>query len=679
MMQMSNRQQVVDQVGAGTVTASSWSASPCTSTSTSTVGDSRERPQLSIQFHSKHSFDSHPGSPSYRYSTTPSPSIPALSRDSTNSNSTRLQTPINHSHHHHHPSSSSFVSQEYSITDPFQTNSHSKMTTTATQLPQYNNTCTFTDTHSTPHHQPYHLPIDYMHETPNQYGQAYDQSMLHNQQHLGVQGWEPMISPFTINPQLMEPSPCRSLSPESNASCSPGIIATEEVPPHPPSTATSASQIAPRMVITKSNTPSSTDEWYDGPSEWIRSVAESHKQRRESYLANPKAWPKGEGEPKELQPLTDHCRFPHLWEVEQARKDLTEDAVVAKSMKKSEATIAKEFARCQKAGEEFKPPRPMNSAMAFADFRRPQWGDMYSDMKTGSISTWLSAEWRALKDLRPEEFEWWTRVSKKYWDKYVEDYDYKFTRAPNGEGKGSKKRKAKAKENAAREKAIRLSNEAARRSSRRSTSTRGSLAPPMNIILPEQNHHSDQYQPFGSPNVLGLSGIPAHHLTPTATLTPTHNGQIAYATGYFDGYTFPMTEGSRTPSPPQLLTPLEAPHSSHGSQGHHSHSPGPSPYAQAAYFYPTQAQMNYSHQQAQQQQLHQHQHQQQQHHHQQQLQLNICHNAPHTSYYQPPPPPPTAHEYYTHHQTPAQHQHHQIGTMGHHIPTLAPHNVPSPQ
>ncbi|WVW85762.1 hypothetical protein I302_107800 [Kwoniella bestiolae CBS 10118] len=626
----------------------------------------RERPQLSIQIHSKHSSESQSQSQSsyhspLSYSSTPSPSIPALSRDSVISNSTTIQTPV---------PINTLSTQEY----PFSFDSpHNKMTTSATaQQMSYADTCTYTnDSHSTPQaashlHQPYHLGIEYTQETPthNHYvAHPYDTSVLHGQ-HLGVQGWTPMISAFTINPQLMEPSPSRSLSPESNASYSPSTLATEEIPPTAPAPAP-----APRMVITKSNasSASTTDEWYDGPSEWIRSVAESHKRRRESYLASPKAWPKGEGEPKELQPLTDHCRFPHLWEVEQARRDLTEDAVVAKLMKKSETTIAKEFARCQKAGEEFKPPRPMNSAMAFADFRRPQWGDMYSDMKTGSISTWLSAEWRALKDLRPEEFEWWTRVSKKYWDKYVEDYDYKFTRAPNGEGKGSKKRKAKAKENAAREKAIRLSNEAARRNSRRSTSTRGSLAPPMNIVLPDQQHqqHHNQYQPFGSPNVLGLTGIPTHHLTPT-TLTPTHNGQLTYATGYFDGYTFPLTEGSQTPSPPQLLTPLEAPHSSHGHHGH-SQSPGPSPYAQA-YYYPTQAQMNYAHQQAQAQQ------QQQLHHqHQQQLQLNICNSGPST-YYQPPfQPQAAAHEYYTH-QTPTQ-----GNGSGGHIATLAPHTVPSPQ
>ncbi|WWC71704.1 uncharacterized protein I206_105662 [Kwoniella pini CBS 10737] len=649
-----------------------------------------ERPQLSIEINhsnnlssdSIHTFTSE--SPLYSAScTTPSSSLPTLSRDSiasidSYSYSTRIQTPINNQQQA--SSSTSFYppNTASSITSFQSEESYdSKMTTTNIlsnhqpySMPSdYNCNSTFNDPHSESQvlSHPYQLPIDYLQETTNHSAGTYEPSLSHAQ-HLGISGWAPMLSSFTINPQLMEATPSRSLSPESNATLSPEAIATEDIPV--PRT------IAPRMVIIKSaSTTFSTDEWYDGPSVWIRSVAESHKQRREAYLANPKAWPKGEGEPKELQPLTDHCRFPHLWEVEQARKDLTEEAVVIKLMKKSEATISKEFARCQKAGEEFKPPRPMNSAMAFADFRRPQWGDMYTDMKTGSISTWLSAEWRALKDLRPEEFDWWTRVSKKYWDKYVEDYDYKFTRAPNGEGKGSKKRKAKAKENAAREKAIRLSNEAARRSSsrsinngnRRSGNSRGSLAPPMNIILPEHQQHQQlhQFQPFGSPNVLGLSGLPQHHMTPTTNITPGGTSMPYNTTGYFDGYTFPSTEGSRTPSPPHLLTPLDATHSSH------VHSPGYHP--QQAYFYPTQAQINYAHHHAQQAQFQQQQQHQINPQHQQ-LQINICNTG---TYFQPPSQTiMNNHEFFTHSQ-----HHQQTPTQGinHHLTTLAPNNIPSPQ
>ncbi|OCF37801.1 hypothetical protein I316_00025 [Kwoniella heveanensis BCC8398] len=518
------------------------------------------------------------------------------------------------------------------------------------------------------------------------YDATHHQAMLYSnqQQHLNFGGWTPGTTSSTIthvNPQLMEPSPSRSLSPESptETNFSPILVQSDTTPKaHKPN-------------------PTSADDWYDGPSAWIRSVAESHRQRRATYLANPKAWPKGEGEPKVLQPLTDHCRFPHLWEVEEARKGLTEDMVVSKLMRKSEATIAKEYARCQKAGEEFKPPRPMNSAMAFADFRRPQWGDMYADMKTGAISTWLSAEWRALKDFKLEEFEWWTRVAKKYWDKYVEDYDYKFTRAPNGEGKGSKKKKAKARENAAREKAMRLSAEAARRGSARSTASRrgaknangaGGLAPPMSISMPDQQHQ--HLSATSSPNHLGLANLP--HLTPTGT--------VQYApTGYFDGITY--SENSRTPSPPQLLTPLEAPHQ------HPPHS-----YTHPGYFYPTPSQMEYAHHHAQQQHQHitgQHQNQSQnqnqhQHQHQHQpgmtLQVSVLDNGcTNGSYYQPQSSHGPEDYYHQHSQHQHQHLHqhqHQHQNQQHHyqhshpmhgqppsqggsIPTLAPYNIPSPQ
>ncbi|WWC90837.1 uncharacterized protein L201_005774 [Kwoniella dendrophila CBS 6074] len=702
-----------------------WSSSSSCTTPTSIIR--QHKPQLSIDIQPNNQFQSF-DSPLYSstststktpYSeSTPSPSIPALSRDSviSNNSTTFIQTPINlfqssstssyfiPSHSDYSKMSTTTATHPHQpISIDMDSSMSSSSIPTSTPFHHHTSTSSLSYENQAPQHhfnQPYHLAINYLQDTtatPNQHVNSFDQSYLqHTQQtHLGVSGWTPMISPFTINPQLMGSTPSRSLSPESNASFSPSILTAAEdlgnstlplplpLPVTPTSLPLTASMHVPQQQQSSANAKvgntssscSSTDEWYDGPSEWIRSVAEAHKQRREGYLSNPKLWPKGEGEPKELQPLTDHCRFPHLWEVEEARKGLTEESVVSKLMKKSEATITKEFARCQKAGEDFKPPRPMNSAMAFADFRRPQWGDMYSDMKTGSISTWLSAEWRALKDLRPKEFEWWTRVSKKYWDKYVEDYDYKFTRAPNGEGKGSKKRKAKAKENAAREKAIRLSNEAARRSSsrslnsaasRRSTSLvarNPSLAPPMNILLPDQLN-TQQYQPFGSPNILGLSGIPHHHLTPTSTLTPTTNGQLTYnnsTAGYFDGYTFPLTEYSTTPSPPQLLTPLEAPRSSHGYS--HNQSPGPGQFQQN-YFYPTQAQMNYAHhhatQAAQQQQQQQHQ----------QLQMNICNNA---AYYQPPSTGLTTHEYYSHPQQTPTHG------IAHHIPTLAPQAIPSPQ
>ncbi|WRT68277.1 uncharacterized protein IL334_005253 [Kwoniella shivajii] len=617
-----------------------------------------------------------PSSFSNHTPTTPSPSNPVLSysqshiqsRDSITSNSTTtsavLNTPIDTSYQIL-PAYTDHSNRFYYRDLPLQ-DIDSKMTSTlATQsmipsndVHSNDNTQYIYTFHQGPQGQlaqSHELSVEYIHndheQQVNQFVPAQHQGILYGQQHLDISGWAPMSSSSTIthvNPQLMEPSPSRSLSPESNASHSPNVQAYDEI------------VIAPQITVLSTQ----PDEWYDGPSEWIRSVAQSHRQRRATYLANPKAWPKGEGEPKELQPLTDHCRYPHLWEVEQARTGLTEDAVVAKLMKKSQATIAKEFARCQKANEEFKPPRPMNSAMAFADFRRPQWGDMYSDMKTGSISTWLSAEWRALKDYRPEEFEWWTRVAKKYWDKYVEDYDYKFTRAPNGEGKGSKKRKAKAKETAAREKAIRMSQEAARRGSSRNGSRRStksdSMSTPMSIMMP--NH-----QPFESPNVLGLTGV--SHLTPT-TLTP---GSLPYnATGYFDGYSFPLTEDSRTPSPPQLLTPLEPSHLSHGQL--HPHSP--LPYQQQNYFYPTEAQMHFAHHQAaqQQQQHHHQQHQQQQQQHQQQQQQLHIAFCPNAGYYQPPLINP--HEIFAPNQN--HNQNHHIG-LTHHVPTLAPYNIPSPQ
>ncbi|WVQ99886.1 hypothetical protein IAU59_007029 [Kwoniella sp. CBS 9459] len=625
-----------------------------------------------------------------------SPSIcPTLARDSVVSINTSIRTP---------PATSSGAGagatagySYFSRTQPFSDHCHNRarlnMTapgSLATQ--QHDHLATTSHPFHTPpsNHFMYHTqehPHYFMtsndphHLSP--YDATHQQAMLYGSQSqpLGFGGWTPgnTNSAIThVNPQLMEPSPSRSLSPESpsETTFSPMPVQTESTP-----------------KPLKAN-PSTADEWYDGPSAWIRSVAESHRQRRATFLANPKAWPKGEGEPKVLQPLTDHCRYPHLWEVEEARKGLTEDMVVAKLMRKSEATIAKEYARCQKVGEEFKPPRPMNSAMAFADFRRPQWGDMYADMKTGAISTWLSAEWRALKDFKLEEFEWWSRVAKKYWDKYVEDYDYKFTRAPNGEGKGSKKKKAKAKENAAREKAMRMSAEAARRGSTRSTRrggvgksvNTGGLAPSMSITMPTDQHHLSVNS---SPNVLGLTNLP--HLTPTGTM------QYAPA-GYFDGITY--SENSRTPSPPQLLTPLEAPH---------QHPPHP--YSHQSYFYPTPAQMEYAHHHAQQQQHLTSQHQQHQHQYQTQgqnpqqqqqgmtLQVSVLGNGcANGNYYQPPQSSHGSEDFYHqddqhqyHHQHQHQHQHQQhhyqnpqsshgqVQAHGGTVPTLAPYNIPSPQ